>query len=113
MNVSTTYKSTPPKFCRLDSTRLFMSNLKNYVMATVTNTRSLADFKAETGITTLNIYRSKKDKLYALDGDKNFIAMVATDLDRSRDINVLDVVDDETSESWKFICNPKEVVFTI
>lgn len=76
----------------------------------------LAQFKANTGISALDIFRSKAGNLYACDqktGD--FIGMLADDFDKTKTALVHYMSNDETSESWLFIANgePKSAEFTL
>ena len=78
-------------------------------MATTTKVLSVANFKASRGITAINIYTSKKSgKRYATTVTGDFIGMLAEDCDLAKDIVVMSMLDDESGETWDFLCNGTE-----
>ena len=76
----------------------------------------LAQFKANTGISALDVFRSKAGNLYACDKSTgDFVGMLADDFDKSKPALVHYMADEETSDTWLFIANgePKSVEFTL
>ena len=75
-------------------------------MAKVVKTQTLSQFKAEAGVSTLSVFTSKNDNQYACDkATGRFIGMLSKDFDKSKDVIVHHMVDEETGEAWLFICN--------
>lgn len=92
---------------------LLLSNLKHNVMeekektVVVMNSWSLDQFKAARGIKTIDVFTSRKtSKKYAVRHDTNeFIGMLAADLDKTKPVGVLQMKDNESGETWLFVCN--------
>lgn len=81
----------------------------------VKKVQSLADFKQELNVTTLNVVRSKAGNLYAVDAHDELIAWVSEDIDFKQPMIVFSM--QEGDDAWKFIANgevkPRETVATI
>ncbi len=81
----------------------------------VKKVQSLADFKQELNVTTLNVVKSKAGNLYAVDAHDELIAWVSEDIDFTAPMIVFSM--QEGTDSWKFIANgevkPRETVATI
>ena len=73
----------------------------------VMNSWSLDQFKAAHGIGMIDVFTSRKSgKKYAVRHDTNeFIGMLAADLDKTKDIGVLQMKDNDSGETWLFVCN--------
>ena len=83
--------------------------------AQVTNVRTLGEFKRATGTGNLGIFTSKAGNKYAKNDQGEFVGMLAPDFDKSEEVIVFSMSDDDTGESWLFIANgtPQEPEFTI
>lgn len=83
----------------------------------VLHTWELAQFKSKFNVSALSIFKSRTtSKLYACDkttGD--FIGMLAADFDKTKPVVVIEMTDDESGETWKFIGNgePREAEFEL
>lgn len=81
----------------------------------VKKVQSLADFKSELGVSSLNVVKSKANNLYAVDEHDELVAWVADDCDFSKPMIVFSM--QEAGDSWKFITNgevkPREYEATI
>ena len=78
-------------------------------MATTTKVLSVANYKLSKGITALNVYTSKKSgKKYATTPVGDFIGMIADDTDLTKPIVVMSMLDEDTAETWDFLCNGEE-----
>lgn len=77
-------------------------------MATTTKinkTLSLAEFKTAVKATKLDIVKSSRTgKLYAKNGD-SIVATVSKDFDPKQEVEVLDMVDTDSGETWFFVKN--------
>jgi len=84
-------------------------------MAQVTNVRTLGEFKKATGTDNLEIFTSKAGNKYAKNDQGEFIGMLASDFDKSEEVVIFSMSDEDTGESWLFIANgtPQEAEFTI
>jgi hypothetical protein len=104
----TTFKSTPAKFCRLDSTRLLLSNLILEIMeAIVSKSWTLEQYKNANSINAIDVFTSKKTgRKYGCNHNTGeFIGMLSEDFDKTQPIRVLRMVNEESGETWDFICN--------
>lgn len=76
---------------------------------TTTKVISVATYKTSHNIAKINVYTSKKSsKRYATTPAGDFIGMIADDTDLAKPVVVMSMHDDETGESWDFLCNGEE-----
>jgi hypothetical protein len=76
-------------------------------MSTIQTKRvlTLKDFKAEVKAPKLDLVKSDRTgKVYAKSGD-NIVATVSKDIDLTKEVEVLDMVDTDTGETWFFVKN--------
>jgi len=79
-----------------------MSNLNNNVME-FTNHRSIEEFKSEVKATTLQVVKNPKSgKLFVAAGGRT-VAAVSTKLDKAKPMQVVDIVDGDTTVTC--LCN--------
>ena len=73
----------------------------------VMNSWSLDQFKAANKLDTIDIFTARKSgKKYACRRDTGaFIGMLAADLDKTKPVGVLQMKDNESGETWLFVCN--------
>jgi hypothetical protein len=83
------------------------TNLILIDMATIKQSWSLEQFKTVRGIATLEIFTSKASgKKYVTDkATGEYIGMLAPDFDSKKHITVMSMADEDTKETWLFICN--------
>ena len=87
-------------------------------MATIVkNSWTLDQYKHVNNITGLEIFSSRATgKKYAKAKETGaFVGMLASDLDKAKPISVLEMANDDTGETWLFICNsePREAEDTL
>ena len=86
-------------------------------MAKVIRTLELAQYKKNNGIVTLAVYTGKTSgKKYACNKDTgDYIGHLSEDFDPKKPVIVHTMQDDDTQDTWDFICNgePREAEFTM
>lgn len=70
---------------------------------------TIVEFKAVCKTKSLNIVASKRtDKLYAKSDDDKIVATVSKDIKLDQPIEVLHMIDSDSSEEWYFMANITE-----
>ena len=85
--------------------------------AKVAKSWTLSQFKTANGIDAIDVFKSRNTgKLYGCRRDNGeFIGMIADDLNKELPVRVLRMLNEETGETWDFICNgePREALDTL